>query len=230
MIHLLRSKPMKTSKFISTFLAILAPLLSAIAQGGFQDLSFESARLVPSPGDPGRFTIAAAFPGWNGYYGTNQFSSVLYNNLTLGGASISILDSSSPVGLVIDGRYTAVLQAGLEDTYIAQIGLIPTSALLLEFKAFVGGSAAVSFAGQDILFSAIGSGPNYTLYGGDISAFAGQLGELRFTVQGRANMPPSNLYLDSIAFSSVPEPSTWAIAAVGCVLLSFRVWRKRCRR
>lgn len=60
---------------------------------------------------------------------------------------------------------------------------------------------------------------DYSLYGGEISSFAGSEAELRFTVfPGRAN----TLILDSIVFSPVPEPGSLALLALGLCVLACR--------
>ena len=64
----------------------------------------------------------------------------------------------------------------------------------------------------------------YNLYGGDISQFAGQTGELRITTDSHFS------YLDAIQFSpvAVPEPNTVWLIAVGlgmCWMWSRRRWR-----
>jgi PEP-CTERM motif len=67
-------------------------------------------------------------------------------------------------------------------------------------------------------FTAVATQPNYTLYGGDVSAFAGQISDLALT----AGLFGTGWNLDSIEFSpqSVPEPSTWILLVSGVGLLS----------
>ena len=93
------------------------------------------------------------------------------------------------------------------------------------FKAHAGFMPlSVSLSGQSIPIFAVGTGPNYTLFGGDISAFGGQTVELEF-----AALPPnSNWTIDSIEFSSqaVPEPSVLTLVALGSVFL---IWCVRHR-
>jgi hypothetical protein len=71
----------------------------------------------------------------------------------------------------------------------------------------------------------LANGANYTLYGANISSWAGQTAQLSFTVF--AQSPYQNneyLYLDAIQFStqSIPEPSAFALAALGALFLGFR--------
>ena len=90
----------------------------------------------------------------------------------------------------------------------------------------------VTFVGQTIplIQMAIeGGGPTrHLVFGADISSFAGQTGELRFTMPSVAasfNIP----YLDSIQFSNqpIPEPSVFALFALGALLLGRRFVRAR---
>ncbi len=88
-----------------------------------------------------------------------------------------------------------------------------------------GGSLLVSLSGQNIPFSVISTELNYTLYGGNISTFAGQVEQLTFTAPNGNN----NFWeIDDIQFSSspVPEPSELALGAFGTLLLGFRRWKR----
>lgn len=120
---------------MKTKLALLSLFFGTLflqAQGNFVNLGFESANLTPTP--PGGFggfvPISEGLPGWSGFLGTDQRSSVWHNNLTLGGANISILGPQWTPTSIIEGSYTVVLQAGLlsstfVDASISQTGLIP---------------------------------------------------------------------------------------------------------
>jgi len=221
---------------------------SALAQGSFQNLDFEAANLIPIPGDPyGSVQFAPAFPGWTGSVGTNLQSRALYNNIFLDTSGISIIDKTVPsffgypiVGL-IEGEFTAVLQAGWysnftpTDTTLSQTGLVPSTAQSLQFKASFAGSYSlqavlnVKLGGQSLAFNAIRSGTNYTVFGADIHTWAGQTAELDFTVL--AEVPHQNnryVFLDSIEFSSVaiPAPSVLTLSALGTLLLTWRFLRQ----
>src|SRR5437867_3579498 len=83
------------------------------ASGAFTNLNFESASLVPIPGDPyGSVYFSPALPGWSGFSGTNQLSAALHDNLFLDSTGIAILDSNWQPP--IQGNYTIFLEAGLE--------------------------------------------------------------------------------------------------------------------
>jgi hypothetical protein len=66
----------------------------------------------------------------------------------------------------------------------------------------------------------LGITPAYNIYGGDISAYANQVGELLFQEGG---------LLDAVQFSSlpIPEPSTFGLSALGALLLGWRVLGRR---
>ena len=110
---------MRSSLQNAFFAAALLVATSCLTrgQGNFQNLGFESATLVPIPGDPyGSVQFAAAFPGWTGLVGGTQQTNALYNNVFLSVSTISIIDSgwSYPsLGGVIQGNYTAILQGGV---------------------------------------------------------------------------------------------------------------------
>ncbi|MDD5139103.1 MAG: PEP-CTERM sorting domain-containing protein [Verrucomicrobiales bacterium] len=76
-----------------------------------------------------------------------------------------------------------------------------------------------------IPINALSTGPNYTLYGGDISGFAGQTTQMTFSDVGIF----ANFWnIDNIQFSSspIPEPSMLALCILGALLLGFRRWQQ----
>jgi hypothetical protein len=225
---------------------LLRAVLSAQGQGTFQNLGFESASLVPIPGDPyGRVQFAAAFPGWSGSAGGVPQTAALYNSLFLDTSGIGIIDAgftnSYGSGGLIQGSFTAVLMAGVlgsapaADTTLTQVGLVPVGTESLQFKAdlnYIGisGSFGVTFGGQTLSLIPIASGPNYTLYGADIHEWAGQTAELDFTAFAQQpHVGDTYLFLDSIQFSNqpVPEPGVFGLWALGAVLVGWRVVRRR---
>lgn len=115
------------------------------------------------------------------------------------------------------------------DVAVAQIGLIPATAKSIHFDANAV-NFSVSFDGQPISLTALSNAPNFTVYGGDISAFAGQVGELRISSALLPGQPYSGGgYFDAITFSTqtVPEPNTLLLVAVA-LTTGFAV-RRRCR-
>lgn len=195
--------------------------VAGFAQGSFQNLDFESATLAPIPSGQsgGMVTIASGMPGWNVYIGNEQETSVLHNNVTAGSGSVDIW---GPQFSVIEGNYTAVLQTGIRGTAaIAENGSIPVSAQSLLFKSWGDNNIRVAFSGQPISMVPIQTTSSYTLYAGDISQYAGLSGELRFSTLS------SIAYLDSIQFSAVPEPETYALCLFGIAgLFGCRKWFK----
>jgi hypothetical protein len=99
--------------------ALLVSVAGAAGQGSFQNLDFESATLVPIPGDPyGRVRFAPAFPGWTGSVGGLGQTAALYDAAFLDSSGVSIINRgwSGPIpnsGGVISGSFTALLQAGV---------------------------------------------------------------------------------------------------------------------
>lgn len=217
----------------------LACASSLWAQSAFTNLDFESARLVPIPNDPyGSVYLSTASPGWRAFSGTNQMNSALYDDMFLDSTGIAIVDANSPVGGLIQGNCTVVLQAGNEitsgpsvpaDASLSQTGLVPLGTKSLSFLAGTNGPFVVSLGGVALnLISSPVPNHYYSLYAADVSAFAGQTTELKFMLF--AESPHVNnrfLSLDSIQFSSapIPEPSASSLLLAGIAGLVF--WRRR---
>jgi hypothetical protein len=129
-------------------------------------------------------------------------------------------------------------QGGVDNASISQSGTIPANAMSLEFKAWSmlpDATLSVSFAGNSLspvaLSSGAGpSGQGYTLYGADISAYAGQTGQLQFT-DVFSDQGLNGIELDDITFSTnvvaVPEPNTLALILMGGLALAARCWRAK---
>lgn len=109
---------------------------------------------------------------------------------------------------------------------IGQTGQIPIDSMsvIFLFRDEQVGYFNVSFNGNVLPYSVIWSEPNYDICAADISRFAGQTGELRFTESdgGRA-------ILEDIQFSTqaVPEPATVALFALGAIALIGRSARRK---
>lgn len=203
------------------------------AQGAFQNLGFESATVVRIPDDPfGRIYLAQAFPGWRGYIGGVPETAAGYNGTFLCCSTISLFGGDNPA-LAIAGTYSTALKAALgddgqpADTAIAQTGLVPVGAQSLLFKAQALGPFSVALAGQPLSVIALSSGPNYTLFGADISAWAGQASELRFTAL--ATQPQGSFFVfDAVQFSAepIPEPRGVVFVASAGLLACYYLRRK----
>ena len=88
----------------------------------------------------------------------------------------------------------------------------------------------MTLGGQALSLIPLGAGANYTLYGANISGWAGQTAELDFTVHAYPGQFAADyLFLDSIQFSNqaVPEPGVSGLCALGAVLLGWRFLRRR---
>jgi len=214
---------------IQLLAAVLSLLSVAHGQGTFQNLDFENGSFIPIPGHADAVEFSLAMPGWSGYVGTNQVNWVLYNTLSLSEAGIAIQGPDDPSPNLFHGRFFVVLQYG-NDAYtsqgmvgsaLAQTGTIPIgtqSIRLLSNNPYVL-LFDLSFGGSTIPLFNVGISANgRPIWGGDISSFAGQTGELRFAGAG---------YLDYIQFSTqqVPEPSALSLIGVGALLVCTRLRR-----
>jgi hypothetical protein len=229
---------MKIERMFGVFVFVLVALSCSLVRihgQGFVNLNFESAVIVPIPGDPaGRVQFGPAFPGWNAYYNSSQFSStdpVTYNNPTIGTAALGLFTPALAGSI---SNLTALLQGstinGSPDVSLAQVGMVPSGTLSLRFAAYQAGANlfVVSMNGQPLQYRILQDFGTFREYGADISAYAGQTAELRFTQ--RSGFPfANNLSLDNIAFSpiGVPEPSTLALFVLGSALCWCAARRRR---
>ncbi len=214
------SGKMKTE--ITAIIFALAGMSSGYPQG-FLNLNFESAT-IPSNPTYADITVSNLFPRW-----TVTAPLFYYNDVSLTGNSISIWDTNPPAAFPpIQGRYFAVFFGGNYPGFgtaisLGQTGQIPLSAQSLIFLGAIGGMQ-INFNGQPISFFSLSATANYTVYGADISPYAGQTGQLLFT------LPPyvGNAMLDNIQFSSspIPEPGVLCLFALGGALLGVRRWKK----
>jgi hypothetical protein len=212
-------------------LGIVATGVCAFAQGTFQNLDFEQASTEPvSPGSPLIWTTNA-FPGWTVYANGTPQPFVSYGEIYAPSVA-GIMDSNLPGNLVLNGRFSASLGgSGLLNgitASIGQSGVIPTGSESLRLLAL--GGFLVSFAGHPVPLQFLASGPGGgAFYGADISAYAGQYGQLTFQT-GPSSSVGVNL-LDDISFSTlpIPEPGVFSIIALGASILSLRRRRHRAR-
>jgi MYXO-CTERM domain-containing protein len=197
---------------------------------GFVNLDFEDAVIIhdPSSGYPNAVYASDAIPGWTttgGFLGSND---ILYNTPSAGSTSVSILATNGHPS-ALDGNFSVGLYGGgtASSASISQTGLVPVSAKSILFVAQGGGAPGavillVSLGGQNIPFYALSTVAPYTsVYGGNIPpTFAGQIEQLTFSALEGENF----WNIDDVQFSSssVPEPSEFALAALGALLLGFR--------
>jgi hypothetical protein len=203
---------------------------------GFVNLGFESARIIPltqgAAFPPYSVATTNAVPGWTVYYGAAQQSQITYNDPALGSTFVTLYATN---GQQIAGNFSVLLQGGgtATDASISQTALTPVTAESILFKAEYnngvpeGGLLLVSMNGQNIPFFSISTGLNYTLYGGDISAFAGQTALLTFSAPRLSH--DNNWNIDDIVFSSqaAPEPGTFGLFGLGCCFLGLLRFRRK---
>jgi hypothetical protein len=205
--------------------AIIFAVLSAQAQGTFQNLNFEEADLGGYQ-ETSLVPASAAFPGW-------QVSApeIAYDNYSSGGALAAIVDDNPPYGsLVLDGNYSAYLFGGglapyLTSASLSQTGMVPPGTESIELDAaYFGAPFTVSLGSQTIDMVPLQSFVHYTLWGGNIpSSMAGQTETLTITEPPPSGTPPSELILDDISFSStsaIPESSPLALTGLGGLLIA----------
>ena len=143
---------------------LFAAAPNARSQSTFVNLDFESANIIPDPASPyypNAVSISNGLPGWSAYGGTfGPGQDIIYDTLSLGAAAISIHDANGLIPIV-QGSYTLYVQAsypgGAIVPAIGQVGTVPTTARSV---MFYGGGYTVTFAGQPIPVTAVGSGPN----------------------------------------------------------------------
>jgi hypothetical protein len=218
--------------------SLTAILLLAGRQAGFSqsfiNLDFESADT--SELSENSLPASSAFPGWSAYLGPPgnptqiNIGTVAYDTTSLGGALVILVDSDAfaPYN-PIQGNYSALLEgsepAAGSTASLGQTGTIPNNAQSLIFWASLAGSSLdVSFNGHMLPLVAISNAANYAVYGANISAFAGQTGQLLFT----APVNTGSVF-DNIQFSTspVPEPGELALAALGGLCFVWRRWKKQ---
>jgi hypothetical protein len=98
-----------------------------------------------------------------------------------------------------------------------------------QFSSFL-----VTVGGQTVNMTPLQAFPSYTLYGGNISAWAGHGATLSITEElpdGLPGQSPSVLELDNIFFStqSVPEPGPAMLTGIGALVFSLfrRIIKRR---
>lgn len=219
---------MKKKLFPNLIFAIFLSTTQLGFPQGFIDLNFENPILPLSPSG-GMVSTANAVPGWTAYNGQGIQTGIFYNGMSLGGPMVSLNDTNAGGSSLdprpIQGKYSVFLLGSPVSIPIsAGIGQTGTIPLGIQSISFWGGYSGfqVAFNGQPINYFVTSSTANYNVYAADISAYAGQTGELLFTAPAR-----NALLLDNIQFSlsPIPEPSTLAVGSLGALLLVYRRWR-----
>jgi hypothetical protein len=194
----------------------------------FENLNFEQANpviVVGSPYYPYGVTAATALPNWMVSLGGVSQTQITENSPSTGSSWVSLVGPGDLYGSPIDGNYSVLLQGGgpAPSASISQTGLIPAGMQSVFFEAQAGaGTLDVLVGTQDVPFFVIGSGPNYTLYGGNISAWAGYSEPLTFSAlqySGGLN----DWEIDDISFSQTaitPEPSPLILTGIGGLIFA----------
>lgn len=212
---------------------LLLCALGAAGQGTFQNLGFENTTLtvfVRNPFIPS-YATNATIPGWdwtphfNAGYGDPN-TTVSFNDMALDAPEVTLHGRGS-FRPALSGSYSILLQGGTQysppqfgGAAVFQTGQIPITAQSLIYLGDI--RFQVSFNGQPLLQVALDSRPTYTIWGIDISPYAGQSGELRFAVPWLGSG-----MLDGIRFSSnpIPEPSVLSLGIIGLVLTAVLIRR-----
>lgn len=218
---------MKRFTMFAVGMVVLGPEVCA---DPFLNLDFESVKQPISLFDPPLNLYAAAsdaIPGWTASQNNIPIDTVYYNAVTLGSGSVNLFSTFQPRGtygaqFVMNGKYAVGLQNGFGLAALSQTGTIPTGSQTMLFdcmgdKFFVGfdGSLApVIYLGQ----STSASGVKFDTFGVNVSSLAGQDVQLSFS----SSPENSGVIFDNIRFSphpAVPEPSTYALAICGGVMV-----------
>jgi hypothetical protein len=202
-------------------IAVSFTLLRNVFGQDFTNLNFEQSTIVSSsPSGYGFNSGTANVPGWTEYngYGDVNYSggmTVVYNDQTLDDSGVA-LEGTNYFTPSIKGKYSIFMYGGsfaaensTNGSAIGQTGQIPLTTQSLTYLGLNDNNLQITFNGQLLSFNAISSTPNYTMYGADISAYAGQTGELLFT----APWQTGEGMIDNIQFSSspIPEPNTLSL-------------------
>jgi hypothetical protein len=195
---------------------------------GFVNLNFDQTTLTPVVYPSETFYLATV-PGWTWSpaenFQNNDPTTVALDDIALDDAAVTLHSTNSLFyPSAIQGNYSILLQGGsvwaqntTNGASIGQTARIPFTAKSI---IYWGGPLQVSFNGQMLSFIDISNAPNYTVWEADISADAGHLGQLLFSVPWQ-----NEAMLDNIQFSStpVPEPSVFTLVFLGLGLFGCRV-------
>jgi len=219
-------------KFISAIFPVILLLVGnqpGFAQG-FVNLDFEDATIPSTPVGGSTFPAdpMLAFPGWTVLPNSSSVYPTVtsYNSLSLGAPAVDLMGPNFPnaVGYIpLQGSYSVLLQYfGISGPpSLSQTGIIPSGTQSINF--LVGDSrsdAVVTLNGMNIPLIQVSGGR----LAGDISAFADTVAQLTFSTTSNTGYAGNWLYFDDVQFStsSVPEPSEFALTALGALLLGFR--------
>jgi hypothetical protein len=214
-------------KTIELIIVVLATSLRIGSSQGFVNLDFELADLSAYGTGPAIVPAASAIPGWTAYLAGAPQANIVYNAIALDSAAVSIHGAGS-LEPVLQGKYSVFLQGAsygtTDSAAIGQVGRIPDTAKSMTFYGYSLVNMQLTFGEANIPYFVIGGGPNYTIYGADVSGFAGEMGQLLFTA-------PASIgggMIDYMRFSNqpVPEPGLFEFSALGALLLGWHRLRR----
>jgi hypothetical protein len=203
--------------FVGIFAGGISVTVSAQGTGTFQNPAFEYAKPVPivdSPYAPEAVTAASAFPGWTVGGGDDSDGGtgplVLYPGEFVELPSVQLIGPVNYEGIApLQGSYSAGLEynsGSFDPPTLSQKGMIPATAQSINFlfSPLPGNSstAIVEVNGVSIPLFPIAGGR----LAGNISVWAGQTAEIKFTTPSTGN---TFFYFDDVNFSPtavIPEP------------------------
>jgi hypothetical protein len=223
------------AKIVPPTVALLLSMLPCCAQSSFVNLDFEAAApFVPDvpPNQAGADVLSTdGVPGWTTYIGGVQVATIRHNAQALDAADIALFGPFFNPPAILQGSYSVFISSSSPllppaTAAIAQTGQIPSAAksLTLWLRPQAGQTIDITFAGNSIPISLIGTGSNYNIWGGDVAALAGMSGELRIF-----SRPNADAIIDNILFSAttIPEPRSVRLLATGAALLCLSRLRRR---
>ena len=195
------------------------------AQSSFVNLDFE-ATTVPvytTVYPPLVLPASQAFPGWTVWENNAVVENVGYNILYGPEQHTTLQANAYWPPNALGGNFAVCFTPVNVVCALSQSGMVPADARSFRFRTVGSWDAqefSVSFGGQTLVPLVLWADDYGTRhdFGADISLYAGQTGELRFTsVAGQT-------YLDDITFSPnpVPEPGVWVLLGLGALALGHR--------
>ena len=188
---------------------------------GFVNLDFEGADL--SGYGAGPVPTASAIPGWTAYLGGTSVVDINYDAPRTG-VQVDILGPGSGNPSIQGNYYVYLAGTGTKSAAIGQTGTVPAATQSLVVWGNLNVRPHASFDGRALTMVALGRAANYGIYGADISAFAGQTGQLLFY---SAFLPGAGGdVIDNIQLLSVPIPEPGVLAVF--TLFGFGLlWQRR---
>ncbi len=214
--------------------SLLAVTLHGVA-APFQNLGFDEANtnnVAAVPGDGSFGQLGELLPGWalrvSGDILVNPDDIIGFNNFAPGFGNITLLDRDhSFIGdfaPVTEGEYHLALSQRLNDVTgeflsnsLSQSGEVPVDARSIQFYS---PRNLFELRANDAVLPLLEISGSQKVFAADISAFAGQPIELKFTT---LSGPFVYNVIDAISFSSmqIPEPSVCALIGLGALTLFF---------